>query len=44
MAMGVSYKTIYIVSCDFMSTLQNLIPEVIPSHKYHINMGPILGD
>jgi len=27
---------------DFMSLLQDLIPEDIPSHKCHMNMGLIL--
>jgi hypothetical protein len=40
--MRIFYKTFYIVFCDLMSILQNLIPEVIPSHKSHINIGPIL--
>jgi hypothetical protein len=30
------------VSGDFVSIFQDLIPEVIPSQKCHMNMGPIL--
>jgi hypothetical protein len=30
------------MSGDFMSILQELIPEVIPSQKCHMNMGLIL--
>jgi hypothetical protein len=26
------------MSDDFIATLQNLIPEAIPSQKYHMNM------
>jgi hypothetical protein len=33
---------LYRMSGYFMSVLQNLIPEVIPSQKCHINMDPIL--
>jgi hypothetical protein len=32
----------YRVSGDFVSVLQDLIPEVIPSQKCHMNTGPIL--
>jgi hypothetical protein len=31
-----------VVSADFVSTLQDLIPEVIPSQKCYVNMGQIL--
>jgi hypothetical protein len=37
-----SIKLIYRVSSDFISTLQDLIPGITPSHKCHMNMGPIL--
>jgi hypothetical protein len=30
-------QTIYSVSCDFISVLQDLIPEVIPSQECHMN-------
>jgi hypothetical protein len=30
------------MSGDFMSVLQDLIPEVIPFQKCHMNIGPIL--
>jgi hypothetical protein len=33
---------IYRMSGDFMSILQDLIPEVIPSQKCHMNMNPII--
>jgi hypothetical protein len=33
---------IYRVSSDFMSVLQDLISEVIPSQKCHMNKSPIL--
>jgi hypothetical protein len=33
---------IYRVSGDFMSTLQNLIPEIIPRQKCRMNIGPVL--
>jgi hypothetical protein len=29
------------MSGDFMSIVQDIIPEVIPCQKYHMNMGPI---
>jgi len=37
--MFVSYK----ISHNFTSIIQELIPEIIPSQKYHTNMCPILG-
>lgn len=35
--------TCYIVSSDFMSIPQGLVPEVIRGHKYYMDTGPILG-
>jgi hypothetical protein len=37
-------NSVYMISGDFMSVLQNLVSEAIPSHKCHtsLNMSPIL--
>jgi hypothetical protein len=35
-------RVFYTVSSDFMSLLQDLIPEVIPSQKCHMNVDLIL--
>jgi hypothetical protein len=34
--------TIYRVSGDYISVIQNLIPEVTTSQSCHMNIGPIL--
>jgi hypothetical protein len=39
---GIDSDQLYRMSRDFVSILQDLIPEVIPSQKYHMKTHPIL--
>jgi hypothetical protein len=36
------FPNLYSMSIDFVIILKNLIPEVIPRQKCHMNTGPVL--